>query len=385
MVDIGKLKQELFGLVGFNEDMSLPTGNLSQALMESRSGAYFQEAHPLITIQLLKEIAPKAIADTVDFNTWLTNKVNATIIKVVQTIIANNIVNNRATDVLANSPLFSGVGFIKNTVPNLSNFVGLEIAPKNLGGVALKLNRIGLQATSPAEVSIEIYHSSQIDPIKIIPVNKTIPNSFEWFDVTGVVLDEHDYDLGGYWLIGYNQDNLQTFSSEAINKNELLADLCNTCKGTSGIRALKPFIDVSAFTVSGADKPANQLWDQALTVYVANNNFGLNIDLSVVCDYTSIFIRNQSNLVPLIKMQFAVDMLREYIYNPNARANRTAAIASRADILYAVDGDNSKFARRDGLAYNLEKMYKAFELNMQGVNNRCIPCRKAGITYRTIG
>jgi hypothetical protein len=155
---------------------------------------------------------------------------------------------------------------------------------------------------------------------------------------------------------------------------------CATCRQAS---TLGRFIDVVAFSVDNSTFDG-KLWDQNNNIYHTDTNFGLNLDISVVCDFTEIFTGHKNEFVNLIKLQFAVDMLREYIYNANARVNRTAAIVSRADVVYALDGDSSKFSRRSGLSYDLEKAYNAFMINTKGFNTRCLPCNRQGVKYKSI-
>ena len=177
-------------------------------------------------------------------------------------------------------------------------------------------------------------------------------------------------------ILAYNQDDLRDIGEAiktTINLNQV------TCSQAS---ALGRFINVVAFAADnfGFD---GKLWGQDSNIY-ADTNFGLNIDVAVVCDFTEIFTTHKNDFINLIKLQFAVDMLREYIYNANARVNRTAAIASRADVIFALDGDSSKFSRRSGLAYDLERAYNAFTINTKGFNTRCLPCVKSGIKYKSI-
>lgn len=425
MLNVAEIKKEFTGLIGFSDDMSAHTQVLSSNLKQSSSGVYFQDAHPLVTLQALEEIAPRdlkllrfpevedtayakgsivrngtelyiALADTtynsattrftVDweettlFSIWLTSKVEASVSKVVQTVLATSAVNLDARNILAEAPLLTGAGYIKDIILNNNNLVGVIIEQKAVKGVSLKINRIGFQSTNTGAMPLYIYHSSSATPVKTITLTKNTTNSFEWSAQNDLVLSNYSYGPSGYWIIAYNQNDLQNINSQAIKMSVNLNQACATCRQAS---ILGRFIDVVAFSVDNSTFDG-KLWDQNNNIYHTDTNFGLNLDISVVCDFTEIFTSHKNEFVNLIKLQFAVDMLREYIYNANARVNRTAAIASRADVVYALDGDSSKFSRRSGLSYDLEKAYNAFMINTKGFNTRCLPCSRQGVKYKSI-
>lgn len=425
MLNVAEIKKEFTGLIGFSDDMSAHTQVLSSNLKQSSSGVYFQDAHPLVTLQVLEEIAPRdlkllrfpevediayakgsivrngtelyiALVDTtynsattrftVDweettlFSIWLASKVEASVSKVVQTVLATSAVNLDARNILAEAPLLTGAGYIKDIILNNNNLVGVIIEQKAVKGVSLKINRIGFQSTNTGGIPLYIYHSSSATPVKTITLTKNTANSFEWSAQNDLVLSNYSYGPSGYWIIAYNQNDLQNIDSQAIKMPVNLNQACATCKQAS---ILGRFIDVVAFSVDSSTFDG-KLWDQNNNIYHTDTNFGLNLDISIVCDFTEIFTSHKNEFVNLIKLQFAVDMLREYIYNANARVNRTAAIASRADVVYALDGDSSKFSRRSGLSYDLEKAYNAFMINTKGFNTRCLPCSRQGVKYKSI-
>lgn len=425
MLNVAEIKKEFTGLIGFSDDMSAHTQVLSSNLKQSSSGVYFQDAHPLVTLQALEEIAPRdlkllrfpevediayakgsivrngtelyiALVDTtydsattrftVDweeitlFSIWLASKVEASISKVVQTVLATSAVNLDARNILAEAPLLTGAGYIKDIILNNNNLVGVIIEQKAVKGVSLKINRIGFQSTNTGAIPLYIYHSSATTPVKTITLTKNTANSFEWSAQNDLILSSYSYGPSGYWIIAYNQNDLQNIDSQAIKMPVNLNQACATCRQAP---ILGRFIDVVAFSVDNSTFDG-KLWDQNNNIYHTDTNFGLNLDMSIVCDFTEIFTGHKNEFVNLIKLQFAVDMLREYIYNANARVNRTAAIASRADVVYALDGDSSKFSRRSGLAYDLEKAYNAFMINTKGFNTRCLPCSRQGVKYKSI-
>ena len=79
--------------------------------------------------------------ETTLFSIWLKSKTQASISKVVQTALANSTINMDARNTLAEASLFTGAGYIKDTVLNNGNLVGLIIEQKAIKGVSL-INRM---------------------------------------------------------------------------------------------------------------------------------------------------------------------------------------------------------------------------------------------------
>ena len=125
------------------------------------------------------------------------------------------------------------------------------------------------------------------------------------------------------------------------------------------------------------------LWDVENNQYTYDNNYGLNLEVTVSCDITDFIVEQRMMFQDVIAKQVAVDMLREFAYNSNVRTNRHSINASRLDILYEVDGDSSSM-KKSGLSYQLDMAFKAIKLSTSGIDRVCLPCRNNGIKYRTV-
>lgn len=131
------------------------------------------------------------------------------------------------------------------------------------------------------------------------------------------------------------------------------------------------------------DKPAIRMWDIEHNQYNYNCNYGLNLEVTVQCDITDILVEQRHIFQDVIAKQVAVDMLREFAYNANVRTNRHSINASRADILYELEGDLSSM-RKSGLSHQLDMAFKAIELDTKGISRICLPCKNNGLKSKTI-
>lgn len=441
MIRIKDLQEKLLHLIGWEQYYDTSELKISDSLTQSESGIYFQQIHPLLTLDNMLSIAPDfknitypeyseeaeykkgnivhfenalykalqsctgiAVTDenywieTNQFSEWLEGKTKASIQKAITRFINEKMVKGATKSLFENRTLFDGTGRIVDTVKNRKNFVGFEIIPIRSKGVTTKINKIGLQFTEPGEYTIYIMHSSNTAPVYVLKLNKIRKNSIEWFNLDDVFLPYEGLhnDAGGSWYICYSQSELPE-GSQAIRKDrDWSKGPCNACsrseyeawKTWSKYLEIHPFyvneelVDSLNFNDDFSKQPI-YMWDIENNQHTYNTNYGLNLEISISCDLTDFIIEQRSLFQDVIAKQLAVDMLREFAYNANVRTNRHSINASRVDILYEIDGDSASM-KKSGLSYQLEQAFKAVELGTEGLDRICMPCVNNGIKYRTI-
>lgn len=434
MIRAFDIQEKLFHLVGWEQNYDTSELKISDALTVSESGIYFQQIHPLLTLQSLSSIAPdfrnvvypvysssesykkgsiveyscstyKAIQDSVGkqpdteteywvetnpFSEWLEHKTKASIQKAIVRFCNEKIAQGTHKALCENRTLFDGTGRLVDTVKNKNNLVGFEIVPIRSKGVTTRINKIGLQFTKPGEYTLYLMHSSVDYPIKTIKINKVRENSVEWFSFNDIYLpyQSEDNDAGGSWYLCYFQSELPE-GSQAIRKNkDWSKEPCGSCsrKELLAWMAWSKYIEIHPFYVNEelVDSEDNiHLWDISNNQYTYDNNYGINLEVTIECDITDFIIEQRMLFQDVIAKQVAIDMLREFAYNANVRTNRHSINASRLDILYEIDGDSSSM-KKSGLSYQLDNAFDAIKLNTEGIDRVCLPCKNNGIKYRTI-
>ena len=435
MVRVTELQNNLLHLIGWRQSYDASDGVISEALTQSESGLYYQDAHPLLTLQNLQCIAPdfknisypthspeetyskgvvvvadgkyyKSLKDvpegiavsndeywieTNPFSEWLETKTKASILKAVNLYINEKVSKGTYKTLCEKKTLFDGTGRIYDTIANKQNLVGFEIVPIRSKGVTTKINRIGLQFTEPGDYTIFVMHSSKVEPFYQETFTKKNGNSMEWFVPSQELClpyESEEIDAGGSWYICYSQSNLPQ-SSQAIRKNrDWSKGPCNECSRHEyeTWRVWSKYIEVHPFYVNEekttiVDEQL-QLWDVEDNIYDYSTNFGLNLDITVACDITDFIIEQKSMFTDYLQKSLAVDFLREFAYNASVRTNRNSLNASRPDILYEIDGDSSSM-KQSGLSYQLSLSLKALEVSTQGIDRVCLPCKNHGIKYRS--
>ena len=434
MVRAIDIQEKLLHLIGWEQNYDTSDLKISDALTVSESGLYFQQIHPLLTLQNMSCIAPdfknmtfeeynaekayskgnivkynellyKALQNSVGkqpdieseywvetnpFSEWLESKTKASIQKAISRYCNEKIAQGTYKTLCENRTLFDGTGRLVDVVKNKKNLVGFEIVPIRAKGVTTKINKIGLQFTEPGEYTLYLMHSSMDAPVKIIKLNKIRKNSIEWFSLDDVYLpyQSDDNDAGGSWYLCYFQSELPE-GSQAIRKNkDWSKEPCGSCsrKELLAWQAWSKYIEVHPFFVNEELVEIEEelhLWDVENNQYTYDNNYGLNLEITISCDITDFIIEQRMLFQDIIAKQVAVDMLREFAYNANVRTNRHSINASRLDILYEVDGDSSSM-KKSGLSYQLDMAFKAINISTQGIDRVCLPCKNNGIKYRTV-
>lgn len=435
MVRANDIQEKLLRLIGWEQNYDTSDLKISDALTVSESGLYFQQIHPLLTLQNMSCIAPdfknmtfeeydvekiyskgnivkyngllyKALQNSVGkqpdieseywvetnlFSEWLESKTKASIQKAIARYCNEKTVEGTNKLLCESRTLFDGTGRLVDTVKNKKNLVGFEIVPVRAKGVTTKINKICLQFTKAGEYTLYLMHSSMDAPVKIIKLNKIRDNSAEWFTVDDLYLPyQSEYnDAGGSWYLCYFQSELPE-GSQAIRKDkDWSKEPCGSCSRRELITwmAWSKYLEIHPFFVNeeliNIEDESLHLWDVENNQYTYDNNYGLNLEVTVSCDITDFIVEQRMMFQDVIAKQVAVDMLREFAYNSNVRTNRHSINASRLDILYEVDGDSSSM-KKSGLSYQLDMAFKAIKLSTSGIDRVCLPCRNNGIKYRTV-
>lgn len=435
MVRANDIQEKLLHLIGWEQNYDTSDLKISDALTVSESGLYFQQIHPLLTLQNMSCIAPdfknitfpeynsekeyskgnvvdyqgtqyKALqkaqgkqpdieseywVETNLFSEWLESKTKASIQKAIARYCNEKTVEGTNKPLCESRTLFDGTGRLVDTVKNKKNLVGFEIIPVRAKGVTTKINKICLQFTKAGEYILYLMHSSMDAPVKIIKLNKIRDNSAEWFTVDDLYLpyQSEDNDAGGSWYLCYFQSELPE-GSQAIRKNkDWSKEPCSSCSRRELLAwmAWSKYLEIHPFFVNeeliNTEDESLHLWDVENNQYTYDNNYGLNLEVTVSCDITDFIVEQRMMFQDVIAKQVAVDMLREFAYNSNVRTNRHSINASRLDILYEVDGDSSSM-KKSGLSYQLDMAFKAIKLSTSGIDRVCLPCLNSGIKYRTV-
>lgn len=427
MIRIADIQDKMLHLVGWKQSYDLSDIMLSSNLTQTESGMYFQQIHPLLTLDNLRSIAPdfqnfnwqvhdvnkayksgevvrvddslyKALQDvpvetdildseywteTNPFSEWLEEKTKASIVKLVNKFINMKLADKATKSLIENKILFDGTGRLTNKIENRNRLVGFEIDTVRSKGVTVKIDKIGLQMTKPGSYTIYIFHSSNPEPIYTLTFEKTKANSLEWFKPKEDILlpyESANTDAGGSWYLVYKQSELPENAQAIYKDRDWSTGPCKACSRSEFLayQAWSRYIEVHPFYISEDEE-----FDPEIMNFTYDKNYGINLEVSAYCDLTDFIIKQRAMFQDVLSKQVAIDFLREFAYNPNVRTNRHSINASKLDILTELDGDSNSM-RQSGLSYELDIALKALSISTQGLDRVCLPCVNNGIKYRSI-
>lgn len=438
MIQVKNVVDALYGLIGWRKDLS-DNINIDDSLVASESGLYYQDAHSLLTLKNLMSIAPdfsnrqwdewvatvsypldKIVSVTGEqgfdlfrcvktpclgqdpnspnseywvkadpFSIWLGEKTRASIANAISHFVYSSMPKGGTATLVEHRLLFNSVGRISDRIASHGNVVGLEAHPIHNYDACVKLHKIGLQALVPAnmkqveEVTLKVKSSN--DMLNNLVAEKVVTGGYQtnFIELNKDVANTY----GGQSLYAfYDQRDLDEHGIEAINRtidwSKAPCPACNIIEHQAYL-AWSKYIEVHPFYIEPSKLIMLDVddftFDQQDLVYTNMTNFGLNLELSVYCDYTDFIIRNKSEFIPLLLKQMAVDMLKEFAYNANVRANRNSVNISRQDVVFALEGNSDT----QGLFKELEHMYKGLNVSTKGLDKVCRPCCNNGLRYTT--
>lgn len=428
MIRAKYLQDMLLHVIGWEQNYDTSDLKISDNLTISESGMYYQQAHPLLTIANISSIAPdfkninfeiysnekqydegvivkfenslykskeKVIGiepnnssywyETNLLSEWIESKTKSSIIKVISRFCNEKSINKTLKTLCENRTLFDNTSRITDIVQNKNNLVGFEVVPIRAKGITTKINKIGFQSNGIGKFDIYVMHSSMYEPFDIIHVDKQ-KSGFIWIDTPDLYLpyESNEIESGGSWYICYKQTELK--EQKAIRKDkDWSKEPCGACSRREILAwsAWSKYLEIHPFRIDESNFENNQMWDVENNIYTYDNNYGLNLDITISCDITDIIVQQKMLFQDVLLKQFAIDMLREFAYNTNVRTNRHSINASRVDILYEIDGDSSSL-KKSGLSYQLELSYKSIKLVMTGLDRVCLPCNNNGVKYNTV-
>lgn len=427
MIRIADIQDKMLHLVGWKQSYDLSDIMLSSNITQTESGMYFQQIHPLLTLDNLRSIAPdfqnynwqvhdvnkayksgevvrvddslyKALqnvpaetdildtdywSETNPFSEWLEEKTKASIVKLVNKFINTKLADKATKSLIENKTLFDGTGRLTNKIENRNKLVGFEIDTVRSKGVTVKIDKIGLQMTEPGSYTLYIFHSSNPEPIYTLTFEKTKANSLEWFKPKEDILlpyESANTDAGGSWYLVYKQSELPENAQAIYKDRDWSTGPCKACSRSEFLayQAWSRYIEVHPFYISEDEE-----FDPEIMNFTYDKNYGINLEVSAYCDLTDFIIKQRVMFQDVLSKQVAIDFLREFAYNPNVRTNRHSINASKLDILTELDGDANSM-RQSGLSYELDIALKALSISTQGLDRVCLPCVNNGIKYRSI-
>lgn len=424
----------VFGLVGFRQNQNPKYPALSPSLLVSSSELYFQDAHPLLTVENLDQALTNYDAYTYDlysgatpyaegdkiragagglvyesiqdanlgndpaasplfwvevplFSQKLEAVVRAGINKIAAQVFQDKKLRGATKTLIENVQLFDGNGSLNDKEIKLGRFVGFKLMLEDHRDLITVIRRLGTQFSEPNPAfKLYIFHTSSEDPLAVVDLALARSNSFEWSTIAQTLRYLSDtHAPGGSFRIGYYEDRLV---GQAINRGYDFAVSPMPCTCNNWYKYFtkwSKYIRVEPFEVTPAaellpalDGTGAKMWPTESELSQYSKSYGLNLDISVRCDTTLFLCREKDLFTDSLLKQVTADLLNEIAYSVR---NNVIAKETRDLAMYALE---TRPNGNPGLVKQLEKAIAALDFDLSDLNEACLPCNETrGPNYTT--
>lgn len=395
MFQFDKLETRLLPMVALEQNIDSDGWQLATDLT---TGAIpINGFHPMLTFENIKAIATDfdSISSIVDkgeaFSAWCEKRLKASLKKMVNEWRALKLKELSARTLIERERLFRPQ-IVLDESSFMDDFVGHELVSTDSLSLAHKLERIGIQLSENQEITIYLFRDGEASPIKNTTVNYTGNRGVQWERVDWILSD------GGKYFIGYDANLLSGFAINGVQYADHLESGQGWKVGNhfSVMAFHAPVVTYepggigemeieNSFVIGGAEDESSIVWNAETLNYTTSDNFGLNLEITSFCDYTSLIVGQADSFAYAFGLRAAIDFLREMLHNPNSAINRNAdnAVAQRQLLIYEIDGEPS--GRATGLQKDYMNAINGVMFDDSGVDSVCLPCRKKGIKFKVQG
>lgn len=373
MYNLPLLTACLAPLLGFRQspDGSADEPQLDASLLAAAGGVAMQQVHPLLTLRSILQVAPEDAKPSA----YLLDLRQAAVAKALAAFTARKKLAGAGKTVLADTPLTGQSGAYRRKVIKQGRFVGLALRIVAGRDILVRIAGLGTQFTDPnPNFRLYLYHSS--DPTAPVATYDVAREKRVYFEWTPLAIELPLGPTGGEYWLGYFEDDLV---GQAVDLDQNFSERpCQGC-GNDYLNFDKwaPLVQVRAFTAP-ATAGTDELPVEKVT-YVTASNFGLNLQLSAVCDLTDYFCRQRGLFLETLQLQFAVDLLSTMAYS-----TRNNGVKSDVQALALLELNNRP-DYQPGLLSKLEKALGALDVDLSGVSKPCLPCTTAkGVTVGVV-
>lgn len=434
MLRLSEITSALKTLIGWRQSYD-PARQIEDTLTQSDSGMYFQDAHPMLTLDNIEAVmpdnysaryplfdssteyasgdivrdgdlvfyadnpvatAPPAAKDSGwhvynPLNDYLQEATEAGIARMMQKYATTKQVLKESTSLIRQEALVLTPSRVKNTITPSGKLVGFKFRVLRSQGVSVKIDRIGLQMTgATGTVKIYLFHTSQFEPLATYDVEiDGTQSGFVWISPDDLYFTQPCKDTGlqGDYYLCYNQAELPEYMRAVNSSRDWARRPCGTCnQGNPRLwDALEKIVRVRPFQAiiddDFTDNPT--LPDEDSMSFEPTFSYGFNFVVEAGCDLTDFIVNQKTAFANALQLEVASDMLRRIALNPSVRVNRNQLNATRDELLYEIDGD-TQGTRATGINAALKAAYKAIEIDTQGIDRVCLSCNNKGIRYTQV-
>lgn len=358
MLNVIKIQNELFGLVGIRQPAvdSIPV--LDQAITDSESGLFLDDVPPF-NLSAIKDsqtyVEPGHASFDLKFNEFITNTQKSAISSVMMQVFDKPDYIDRNLLFINESPRNS----LESFKPELA-FMGYEITPSDTKNIGFKITRVHCQFDfdEPTVNGIFFLFNSERSEY-LITKEVEITSNDQWVDLNWTI----DSTLGDYKGAYYLLLGVPTIDDVKVRFQPWKRDYEN-----ASLRC--DFSELCIENVIFNDGVQIANFNSSLKLEISEN-VGFNPDITVFNDYTDLIINNKSLFANAIQKQAVISFM--LMVATSMRSNRNERLGKELVSMVMVyingtnpDGSFAQLGLNKSLAYDIEHIRKEVHRLVEG-------------------
>lgn len=353
-------------LIGWKQHHDTDEVDVSEENQQTESGEYFQQKHAAMRLDYIQSLIPR----NYDLNKYLKDVVEESTNEMFNDLIQYRQVKDYGKTLLENGILLNRQGFSKDRIVNQSRFVGYQVRMFTSEGLKMLVKQIGFQFAESTNFDLYIYHTSQSEPIKTITVELDTAFGWQWKDQEIEFSSWNKKFHEGMFFIGYYQDDIGT---QAINCSNFNFDKgeCGSCnsRNASSWRNVSKYFHIYPIYVPNGSFEKGKMFDVNEVFYVATKCWGLNLNLSVVCDLTDFFCDNKFAFKNLLAWKVV-----HKVMNMMKFSDQINYVEENLKMMIIRDLEGDKETNFVNIPQEYQKELKAVDYNISKINQHCLGC-----------
>ncbi|HDZ04837.1 hypothetical protein LCGC14_0370740 [marine sediment metagenome] len=310
-----KVTTDLSGLVGYRQPFN-PDFSIVDANNLLSSSGYFVNDNPFAKIEYLKDTQDYSGISDVDFNTFLSQLIDTSIVDV-----CNSVFNE--ADYIDKNLLFINAQNRIDTVALPNGFVGFQIRVSNEKNIAFEITRILLDFKTTGTFKLLLFNTSFTTPIFEKEITITTDHQEE---VLNFRVDNSDTTYKGEYYLGYLTDGLTITPFEREFES---ADIQSQFTHLSLRRIFVPGHNTE--TMFDLDD------EESL-----ESSIGLNPDIMVFDDFTDLIKQNKQLFSRAIQLKAQINALTNYLASLRSNKNERKTDELIVRITQEIEGQNQE-------------------------------------------
>lgn len=314
MIDVTKISNKLYGVVGFRQPFNTDYAKIDSDNQISRSGLFVTD-NEFCKVEYIYDSQDAIDISDANFNLFLKRKQKESIISVCNAVFDNAKFRERG--------LFFRNAINKINTESLNEgFYGYRVIPDSENNLGLLIKRVILDFEGTGDLIIYLYSTQQKQALFTKTVTITTDN--QSVDLDWII--DNTLNYGGEYYLGYYSDSdLQPYKRDYnfSNVQTTFKDFC--------------------FYQVYVNSTGPNLFDLTTVENVSTSN-GLNFDITTYDSYTDLILNNEQLFANAINLDLQISCLSTYLASLRINAESRQSDRTALRVMAEIEGQDGEGA-----------------------------------------